>query len=238
MPHEPRGRRIRWAETWRIIASRFPPIDLFERVSSRAGVADALIELEQLTNPRLRDEIGEIRLVPEARRIVGPNSSYVMAAFTHINPKGSRFSAGAYGVYYAARALSTAIAETAYHFGRFASDSHDPPRREDMRVLLGAIDRTFDDVTTLSPAQMNAVLDKASYAASQPFGAQRRDVGVDGLYYPSVRESGGECIGAFWPDAVGIPTQERHLNYEWDGARVSRYFDYSVGDWFPLPSLS
>src|SRR5688572_28720107 len=103
MLHAPRGRRIRWAATWRIIASRFPPIALFERVSSRAGVADALIELEQLTNPRLRDEIGEIRLVPEARRIVGLNSSYVMAPFTHINPKGSRFSAGAYGVYYAAR---------------------------------------------------------------------------------------------------------------------------------------
>ncbi len=37
----------------------------------------------------------------------------VMAPFTHLNPKGSRFSDGSYGVYYAAKRLSTAIAETA-----------------------------------------------------------------------------------------------------------------------------
>jgi hypothetical protein len=24
---------------------------------------------------------------------------------------------------------------------------------------------------------------------------------------------------------VGIPIQERHLQYEWDGAKVGRYFD-------------
>ena len=31
-----------------------------------------------------------------------------MAAFTHLNPEGSRFSDGSYGVYYAAHTLATA----------------------------------------------------------------------------------------------------------------------------------
>ena len=134
--------RVRWREAWRIIASRYPPIALFERVSDNPAVWDVLIELEQATNPRVRDEAGEIALVPPERRVTGPNASWVMAPFTHINRHGSRFSDGSYGVYYAARSLQTAIKETGYHFARFASDSNDPPRREDMRDVRKVLDNT------------------------------------------------------------------------------------------------
>ena len=98
-----------------------------------------MIALEQLTNPRVRDEVGEISLVPAAQRVTGPGASYVMASFTHINPKGSRFSDGSFGVYYAASALETAIAETVFHFEVFARDSNDPPRMEDMLLAAGRI---------------------------------------------------------------------------------------------------
>jgi hypothetical protein len=99
--------RVRWREAWRIIASRYPPIALFERLSDNPAVWDVLTELEQATNPRLRDEAGEIALVPPERRVTGPNASWVMAPFTHVNRNGSRFSDGSYGVYYAARTLLT-----------------------------------------------------------------------------------------------------------------------------------
>ena len=42
-----------------------------------------------------------------------------MAAFTHLNPDGSRFSDGRYGVFYAARSLDTAVAETMHHRANF-----------------------------------------------------------------------------------------------------------------------
>ena len=137
---------MEWPQAWRVIASRYPVIDLFERVSPDPAVWDVLIELEQLTNPRVRDEVGAISLVPLARQVRGPNASWVMAAFTHLNPKGSRFSDGSYGVYYAADRLRTAIKETAYHFERIARDSNDPARREDMRVLVGSVANEFHDV--------------------------------------------------------------------------------------------
>jgi hypothetical protein len=88
---------VDWAQAWRIIASRFPPIHLFERVSPNPAVWEALIELEELTNPRVRDQVGQISLVPPERRISGINASWVMASFTHVNPKGSRFSDGTHG---------------------------------------------------------------------------------------------------------------------------------------------
>jgi RES domain len=232
--HDIRRRRINWPAAWRIIASRYPPINLFERVTDNPAVWETLIELEQLTNPRVRDDAGEIALVPPERRVAGPNASWVMAPFTHVNKGGSRFSDGSYGVYYAAEALLTAIKETAFHFARFATDSHDPPRREDMRVLLGSIDCSFCEVDTLSGDDQRVVLDKASYMASREFGGNRRAAGSDGISYPSVRHEGGRCIAAFWPNVIGIPIQERHLQYEWDGARVTRYFDFKDNEWIEL----
>lgn len=223
-----------WPKAWRIIASRFPPIDLFERVSDDPKVWDALIALEQMTNPRLRDEAGEISLVPPERRISGANASWVMAAFTHVNRRGSRFSDGTFGVYYAADTLETAIAETVFHFGNFAADAGDPPRREDMRVLVGAVDRSFEDIAALPRGLRSGLLDSASYARSQPYAAARREAGADGFVYPSVRRDGFACVAAFWPDTVAVPVQERHLQYEWDGARVRRYFDYSLERWIDL----
>jgi RES domain-containing protein len=228
---EPRQRRVSWPRATRIVAARYPPIDLFERVSSDPSVWEALIAAEQLVNPRVRDDIGEIRLVPPGDRVSGPGASYVMAAFTHRNPQGSRFSDGRYGVYYAARTLRTAVRETAFHFGRFAADSRDPPRYEDMRVLVGRIDRRFVDVDALAAEERARLLDPDSYAAGQAFGATLHAAGTTGVVYASVRDPGGECVGAFKPSAVGIPVPGKSLKYHWDGTRVARYFDYESGEW-------
>lgn len=227
-------RDVAWPRAYRIIASRFPPIDLFERLTPDPAVWEALVALEQLTNPRIRDEVGQIALVPPEERVAGPGAGYVMAPFTHVNPRGSRFSDGSYGVYYAARELETAIAETVHHFERFARDSDDPSRLEDMRVLVGAVEAALIDVEGLEDAERIRVLDPDSYAHSRPYARRLRDDGARGVIYPSVRRVGGACIGAFWPRTVGLPRQERHLAYRWNGERVDRYFDYSSETWTTL----
>ena len=235
MPQErlgPDQTKIIWPETWRIIASRFPPIQLFERVSDNPDAWETLAALEQATNPRFRDEVGEISLVPAGRRVAGTGATWVMAPFTHVNPKGSRFSNGTFGVYYTARDLITAIRETAYHFEKFALDSNDPPRREVMRVVLGKVANAFDGLDSVPHSK--ELLDPNSYAASQPFGVKRRAARSNGISYPSVRHAGGRCLAAFWPNVVSIPIQERHLQYDWDGKRVARYFDFGREEWTDL----
>jgi hypothetical protein len=102
---------VDWRPSYRIIPSRFPPISLFERVADPADLEDVLA-LESLTNPRLREEAGEIAMVPPEDRIAGPGTAYVMAAFTHVRPEGGRFHDGTFGAYYAAAERPTAIAET------------------------------------------------------------------------------------------------------------------------------
>ena len=122
-----------------VLPSRFPPIQLFERVTD-PGDLEAIFELEGLTNPRLRDKAGDIALVPSQDRIGGPGTSVIMAAFTHLNPNGSRFSDGTYGAYYAANNLDTAIAETRYHRVQFLSATAQAHMELDMRVYLVDLD--------------------------------------------------------------------------------------------------
>ncbi|MGH7079312.1 MAG: RES family NAD+ phosphorylase [Acetobacteraceae bacterium] len=230
----PALRRIRWSAATRIIASRHPPIDLYERVSPDPAVWEALIAAEMLTNPRMRDELGDINLVPLEERVSGPGASYVMAPFTHRNPTGGRFSDAAHGAYYAAHDLPTAIAETSYHFATFAADSADGPRYEDMRVLVGRINAILHDIAGLDANAQQRLLDPDDYTASQTFAAALREAGSTGLHYPSVRYPGGRCVAMFRPSTVGIPVQARHLQFHWDGTRVRRYFDYADGRWVNL----
>ena len=42
---------------------------------------DAVMAIESLTNPRLRDEMGALSLVPADRRVSGPGTTPIMAAF-------------------------------------------------------------------------------------------------------------------------------------------------------------
>jgi hypothetical protein len=227
----PQLKRVKWKQAWRIIASRYPPIDVFERATKDVAAQQALIALEQLTNPRLRQEAGKIALVPQGRAVFGAGASYVMAPFTHVNPKGSRFSDGSYGVYYCAESMETAVVETVHHFQAFARESRDPERYEDMRVLVGAVDVELHDVASISKQRLASIMDPNSYVDSRPFGAELHGAKSSGVVYPSARRAEGACVGAFWPDVVGLPVQERHLKYHWDGERVAKYFDYSTDKW-------
>jgi len=168
-------------------------------------------------------------------RVSGPGASYVMASFTHLNPKGSRFSNGSYGVYYAGREFETALRETVHHYELFYADSDLGIRRsEPMRVLAGMVNAEFLDVESLPAMELQQVLDPSNYAAGQGLAAGIRDSGAKGLVYPSVRHPTGECIAAFKPKAVGIPIQAKHLEYHWNGSRIDRYFDYEMNLWVDM----
>src|SRR5690606_23640458 len=185
-------RKVSWRPSYRIVSSRFPPVGLFDRIASAEDL-DAVFEIESLTNPRLREEWGELSLVPPARRISGPGTTPVMAAFTHANPDGSRFSDGTYGVYYAARERVTAIAETIHHRQRFLRATDEPATVLQMRCYLADLTGRLHDIRGGWPE----LHDPDSYAASQAAARELRRAGSDGMVYDSVRRRGGQCVAAF-----------------------------------------
>jgi RES domain-containing protein len=215
-------KRIRWTQAWRIVPSRYPPVGVFDRIAD-PGDLDALFALEAATNPRLRDELGALRLVPPARRVTGPGSTPVMATFTHLDPAGSRFSDGSWGVFYAAHSVATAIEETVFHRQHFLAATAEPACGIQMRCYRTAVDARLHDIRGgWAPAQ-----DAASYTASVALARELRSAGSNGIVYASARHRGGECVAAFYPDVVARCVQAQHFIYRWDGQRIAQVLKVS-----------
>ena len=215
--------RLRWTPCWRIIPSRFPPIQLFERVTEPADL-EAILELESLTDPRLRDEVGDIRLVLPEDRVGGPGTSIVMAAFTHPNPEGSRFSDGSYGVFYAANDFDTAIAESKHHRARFMRATSQPRMELNMRVHVVDLDGDVHDLRGRKP-DSPLVYHDDNYAGGQHLAQTLRKDGSNGIAYDSLRRGGGQCVAVFRPPLLSNGRQERHLCYLWDGQRIATVYE-------------
>lgn len=211
-----------WSKQFRIIPSKFPPINFFEKLVKADQMAE-IFYLESLTNDRLIEEIGDISLVLPEDRVCGKGSSIVMAAFTHIG-KESRFTDGSYGIYYAAKDLKTAILETVFWREKFLAYTNESPCEVDMRVYIGEILKPLHDIR--GPA-FKHLHDPNDYSSAQSYAAKLRSLSSFGILYNSVRDEGGQCIGAFRPSAVSIPIQSKHLTYVWNGEKISQVVEKS-----------
>lgn len=220
---EPRRGALRWQKSYRIVASKHPPINVFESIVAPHQIAVAAY-IESLTNDRLLDETAAAARVPTHDRVNAPGASVVMAAFTHIG-RNSRFSNGSYGVYYAAHSMETAIRETAFHRGRFMAATAEPPGDVDMRAYVGRPLQPFADIRG---ARYDDLHRPDDYATPQSFARPLRDRGEWGLVYRSVRHVGGECLAAFRPQAISIPVPGAALGYVWDGERISKVYEKSA----------
>jgi hypothetical protein len=225
---------VNWKGAVRIIRSIFPPIDLFEDVADPADWP-LLISAEQKTNPRLMESIGNLDLIPEGRRAGGQGATYLMAPFCHVSrDRQSRFSDGSYGVLYAGNALEVALLETVHHHARFMARTGEAPGwTSQFREIVMNVDAALHDIRKPSADQLEA-LDLDSYATSQTLAKQLRDLGSDGLVYPSARCNKGECVGLFYPDLATNAAQSRHLDYHWDGTKVDLYREPGSGQVFRI----
>lgn len=219
---------VEWNKAVRIIRSAWPPIDLFEDIADPADWA-LLIAAEQKTNPRIMATIGNLDLVPVGRRMGGQGASYLMAPFTHVSrDRPSRFSASDYGVLYVARTFETALFETIHHHSRFMARTAEVPGwTSQFREIVLEVAARLHDARGLE--RDDAVLDPDDYRAGHALAAKLRAAGADGLVYPSVRDSDGECVALFYPDCASGPRQGRHFDYHWDGARVDLVREAGTG---------
>ena len=201
---------------YRIILSRYPQVDLFERVSNSEDW-DVLYTVESLTNPRLRDEVGDIRLVPPEDRVYGDGASWIMAAFTHppVDGRGGRFNRD-FGIYYCAADESVAIAESSFHRARFLRESRIEQTTQDMRVLRAQLTTSLHDVRQLTGQRIYHLDD---YGEAQQLGYALRDAKSHGVHYQSVRVQ-GQCYGVMRPRALSDAIHWRYLRYHYDQGAI------------------
>lgn len=208
-------------ENFRIIASHYPPVNFFEDLVDPLEM-EILWEIESLTNERLREEAGDIFLVPPQDRVCGPGSTVVMAAFTHIsNSVATRFSDGTFGVYYAALEYETAIYESISSRERFLKYTNEDACELQMRVYRSKIRKELHDVRNKQYSKLHI---KDNYNESQKFGVKLRGMKSWGLIYNSVRFDKGNCIAIFRPPALSKAEQYDHLRYVWDGKKITEVF--------------
>ncbi len=217
-----------WSPCHRLIASRYPTVGLFDDIAAPEDL-DAVFAIEALTNPRVRQELGALSMIPLADRVSGPGASLIMAAFMHLNPEGSRFSDGSFGVYYAAESLQTAIAEVSHHRAIFLARTAEPEIDIDLRWIKAELQGQVHDIraATQDPrmvSEFDAVYEPADYAAGQALGRRLRADGSAAVVYDSVRLAGGQCVAVFIPRLLTGARQAGHLSLHWDGRRISHWF--------------
>jgi hypothetical protein len=194
--------------THRLIASRFPPIGLFDTIATAADL-EPVMELAGWTNDRLVAE--RIARLPQTEWVYGrPNASIVMAAFLHVGPAGARFNAPELGAWYASAALVTAAIEVAHHLRREAFARGIADMQRQFRQYSARLIGDYLDILG-RPAAFADVYSSDSYAASQRLGERIRAGGGAGILHDSIRHAGGVNVVAHRPRNVLDVIQTDHF---------------------------
>lgn len=208
-------------QAYRLVNSKFPPIDLFDDVAD-AEEFEILYQLQALTNPRLHNETGRLELIPRSEIPFGiPGCSYATAPFTHVNPAGSRFSDGSYGVLYLADSMETALAEVRHHQEQYWSNVEGLNFE---RFVFRGLSCQFNEAGLLDATSVpmsEPIYDTDDYTHSRQFGRLVRQGGFPGLRYHSVRNPGQHCWALLTPRRVLSIIQTAHYEMIWNAGITS-----------------
>lgn len=204
---------------WRLINSKFPPIAIFDDVAD-ADEFDALFAIQQLTNPRLQNEVGHLNLLPAEQIPFGiTGCSYACAPFTHVNPDGSRFSDGSFGILYLADKIETAISEVYHHQQKYWQNV--PNLRYDTITMRGLKFEFSAQLVDLSASDNKDIHHPDNYNAARAMGAQLKKTAAQGIQYHSVRKPGAICWALMTPQNVHSAIQASHYEFIYDGSQIA-----------------
>ena len=203
-------------QAYRLINSKFPPIALFDDVAD-AEEFEALYQIQALTNPRLQNEVGRLELIPRTEIPFGiPGCSYATAPFTHVNPEGSRFSDGSFGVLYLAATMEAALAEVHHHQDKYWSKIYglNYERFVFRGLSCSFFDGTMKDATSISMS--DSIYAPDDYTHSHSLGKAVKNAGCTGLRYNSVRLQGSYCWALMTPKPISSIIQSAHYEMIWN----------------------
>ena len=203
----------------RNIVSLRTSIDIFQELVDDPSAVSVLMEHEMATKPTREQQPLLSRPFDDASTY-DPIATAIQWPFDH--PAQSRYSAGAYGVWYGARSLVASIHETVHHFrlNTLASDVARQAREpivQERRVHLVHCGAALVDLRTrcLSDTQL---LDPANYSHCQALGAEIRSAFLPGVLTLSARLRGADIAAVFVRDALSNPRHVCYLTYTLDVA--------------------
>lgn len=198
------------------------PLDgeLLRVVESQESIAtNALVDdLAEQAQLEALLEAAKPPLPPEARGL-----HYLLATPFRYPPlrHGSRFGTRREpGIFYGAKALRTALAETAYYRLRFWEAMAEPPPAGKLvteHTVFAACYRVTRGLRLQDPPfdrYRAHIVHPASYAETQPLGRALRAAGIQAFEYPSARDRGGGInVALFSPRAFVRPRPGRQQRW-------------------------
>jgi hypothetical protein len=205
----------------RLIPSKFPTIDVYDRLQSDELRAVAQ-QLEELTNPRLA---AKARLTRGAAcgDIDSPQlQNWNHAPFAYPNPEGTYFLGPAYRVMEVAGDGRAALAWAILRRETFMSRTNEPPAGLDMRMITN---RIRADVVDLRGAPHDI-----DQAGRWEIGRHYYDRSAAGILFRHPEILGAEFLSVFDPAALAAKgVQATHYRFRWDGSRIPLIYDFDTG---------
>lgn len=207
-------------EWHRLIPSRFPPVDVYERFGSAELNAIAK-KVEDKTNPRLRAKAWLLGRTPDLGESSPRLQNWNHAPFAYRNPEGSTFLNAGYGVLEVVLGERAALAWALRRREVFLARTQESPMGLDMRLLITGVHGDFVDMSDVS-------IDVRQ--------AQRWDLGdrlykddAKGVIFHPPEQSQVMALAVFDNRVLGRSVQGAHYRFVWDGHRVSKVYDFSDG---------
>jgi|LNAP01.1.fsa_nt_gb hypothetical protein len=206
---------VKWsAEAFRLIPSRFPPVNVYEGVVANDR-HDEVVTVENITNPRLRS-LGRLQHSIQGDPGADPKlQNWNLAPFAYGNPEGSTFFGEDRPCLEVALERQTALAVSVAKRQSFMAATQEPPIGLDMRMLCTPVKGTFWDLRDVSGLSTDFdETQRREIGAKMPDGAQ-------GILYRPVERPAGACIAIVTGDVLRRSQQTVHYRYVWDGKRIA-----------------
>lgn len=198
----------------RNIVSLRQSIDLYAELVDDPHDVDVLIRHEMATKQAHAEPVIVARPFEEAQ-IYDPIAAAIEWPFEH--PCRSRYSNGAYGVWYGAASIETSVRETVHHFRQNTLASHaarqtTQPIVQERRVHLVHCNALLVDLRARTRKEPR-LLDPDDYSTCQSFGAELRTAGMPGVLTYSARHAKSEIVAVFTPTVLVEPRTVCYLTY-------------------------
>jgi hypothetical protein len=208
-------------DCYQLIPSRFPPVDVYERLELPELRAAAL-ELEQRTNPRLT-AMKHLSVPPKVRdKGTHQFQNWNHAPFAYKNPEGSHFLGPAYGAAEMAVDLPAALLHALRRREEFFSRTNEEAMGQDMRVLCRRVTGTLIDLTGLDTG--------LAQAERWNIGQKLYEEGAAGIIYRRPDFGDHRFVSVYDGSLLGRALQGAHYRFVWDGKTVKSIYDFNKGD--------
>ncbi|MDX1921080.1 MAG: RES family NAD+ phosphorylase [Candidatus Caenarcaniphilales bacterium] len=210
--------KVKWKQSWRIISTRYPPINIYESVADQNEL-EAIKIVESFTSPRINDLIHKIEVLPEEERIYGIQGADIIMASYCYSSDGRFSKENDLKAIYVAKKVETAIEETKYHTAKRFLNARIQEAEEDVRILSLTLDGELADIRNLQ-SKHSDLYNPDSYIASQAYAEYLRKLNYDGILYSSVRDIEGECAAVFRPKLFKNCTTAGFLKYIYKNGKI------------------